>query len=628
MRLLVLGATLLASVASASVHHDLTVTLDPSTRRLEVIDRLRTDAATQATLPDGLSDVTVDGTPSTAATIALAAGATTTVAYHATLDTPPTDGDAARSFAGVDGSYLAPGTWYPRVDVPSFTWTVRIDVPAGQRAVAPGRLDAEDVGTDRVRATFTADTPMEELALFAGPYVVTERMHHGTRLRTWLHPDVADLADTYLTKTAGYLDLYAGWIGPYPFPGFDVVSSPLPVGLGFPGLTWIGQQVLRLPFIPDTSLGHEVLHCWWGNGVFVDPTQGNWAEGLTTFMADYTFVERRSADEARTLRLRWLREFAILPPAEDIPLATFRAKGHTASQVIGYHKAAMVFAMLRDAIGADAFAAGIRTFWSRHRFAPAGWRELEGAFTTTAGRPLDGFFSQWVTRAGAPVLGLRDPQATPSRVTLTLTQVEPTFTLGVPVTVTTDAAPVTATVALQGTTAAASLPVVATPRELGVDPDFRLFRRLSPDEVPPILRTVAFDATAATVLVDLPQAGRAVAAALFEGEPRIVETPPATGPLLVVGSTAAVDAWLARSGLPAAPPEVAGKGTARAWAVPGSRDRPVVVVAGTDADGLAAIAGPLPHLAGESWIVFEGRRSVARGLWLPTGGGLRVRLAP
>ncbi len=626
-RVLVLGATLLASIAAAGVHHDLSVTLDPQTRRLDVVDRLRSDVATQATLPDGLADVTVDGARMASATIALAAGATTTVAYRATLGGPPTDGDA-RSFADVDGSYLAPGTWYPRVETPSFTWTMRVDVPAGQRAVAPGRLDAEDVGTDRVRATFTADTPMEELPLFAGPYVVTERMHHGTRIRTWLHPDVADLADTYLTKTAGYLDLYAGWIGPYPFPGFDVVSSPLPVGLGFPGLTWIGRQVLRLPFIPDTSLGHEVLHCWWGNGVFVDPAQGNWAEGLTTFMADYTFVERRSADEARTLRLRWLREFAVLPAAEDVPLATFRAKGHTASQVIGYHKAAMVFSMLRDTIGADAFAAGLRTFWSRHRFTAAGWRELEAAFTTTAGRPLDVFFAQWVARAGAPVLGVRDALATPAHVTAMLTQGTPTFALGVPVTVTTDAAPATATIPLLGTTAPASLTTAAPPRELTVDPDFRLFRRLSPDEVPPILRTVAFDATAATVLADLPQAGRAVATALFEAEPHIVETAPATGPLLVVGSTTAVDAWLARSGLPASPPEVAGKGTARAWAVPGARDRPVVVVAGTDADALAAMAGPLPHLAGESWIVFEGRRAVARGLWVPAGGGLRVRLTP
>jgi aminopeptidase N len=627
-RLVVAIAVLVASAAAAGVHHDVTVTLDPATRRLDVVDRVRSDADARATMPDGLTGVTVDGAVAPSGPIALAAGRTTTIAYRATLPPPSRDDGAARSFADPDGSFLAPGTWHARVDAPTFTWRVQTDVPAGQRAVAPGRLDAEDVGPDRVRATFVGDTPTEELPLFAGPYVVAERMHRGIRLRTWLHPDVVELADTYLEKTAGYLDLYAGWIGPYPFPGFDVVSSPLPVGLGFPGLTWIGRQVLRLPFIPDTSLGHEVLHCWWGNGVFVDPAQGNWAEGLTTFMADYTFVERRSADEARTMRLRWLREFAVLPAAQDVALATFRAKGHTASQVIGYHKAAMVFAMLRDTIGAAAFADGVRTFWTRHRFTAAGWRELEAAFVAAAGRPLDGFFAQWVTRAGAPVLGVRDARAAGTRVDVTLTQEAPTYALRVPVHVTTDAAPpAIADVALDGTAAAAQIDAKGTPRAVLVDPDFRVFRRLAPDEVPPILRTVAFDASTATVLVDLPQAARTVAASLLEGEPRVVETLPATGPVLVVGGTAAVNAWLARHGLPAAPPEVAGKGTAHAWATT-AQGRPVVLVAGTDGDALAAAAGPLPHLAGESWVVFEGRRSIARGLWSPVDGGLRVLLVP
>jgi hypothetical protein len=615
---------LAASLASAGVRHDLTVTLDPVTRRLDVVDRLHSDEAAQATLPDGVDGATVDGARAGGAPIALAAGKTVAIAYRMTLHAPSQDAAGSRSFADPDGSFLAPGTWYPRVEAPTFTWSVRVDVPHGQRAVAPGRLDEEDVGAERVRATFVGDAPVEELPLFAGPYVVTERMHRGTRLRTWLHPDVADLADTYLTRTAAYLDLYDGWIGPYPFAGFDVVSSTLPVGLGFPGLTWIGRQVLRLPFIPDTSLGHEVLHCWWGNGVFIDPTQGNWAEGLTTFMADYTFVERRSADDARTMRLRWLREFAVLPAAQDIPLSAFRAKGHTASQVIGYHKAAMVFAMLRDAIGADAFANGIRAFWTRHRFTAAGWRELEAAFASAAGRPLDRFFAQWVARAGAPSIGVRDVRTVPSKVGFTLTQSEPAYVLDVPVVV----PPATSIVALDAATASATIDVASAPRELDVDPDFRLFRRLSPDEVPPILRTVAFDPSSAVVLVDLDQASRMVAAAFMEGAPRVVDAAPASGPLLVVGGSGAVDAWLARSGLPTAPPQVAGKGTARAWAVPGSRDRPIVVVEGNDADALAAVSGPLPHLAGESWVVFEGRRSTAKGLWTPVGGGLRVSIVP
>jgi hypothetical protein len=45
--------------------------------------------------------------------------------------------------------------------------------------------------------------------------------------------------------------------------------------------------VLRLPFIFSSSLPHEVLHNWWGNGVLIDDRFGNWAEGLTTYQSDW-----------------------------------------------------------------------------------------------------------------------------------------------------------------------------------------------------------------------------------------------------------------------------------------------------------------------------------------------------
>ena len=91
-----------------------------------------------------------------------------------------------------------------------------------------------------------------------------------------------------------------------------------------PTLTYLGIEVLRLPFIRSTSLGHEVLHNWWGNGVYPDYAHGNWSEGLTTFMADYTYKERESDDAARDMRRdgcaisqRWRQ--ARIPPSQRLP---------------------------------------------------------------------------------------------------------------------------------------------------------------------------------------------------------------------------------------------------------------------------------------------------------------------
>src|SRR5262249_35142582 len=180
------------------------------------------------------------------------------IEYHGTLDPAPATGQLTRSVGSPEGSCLLGAGWFPSFDGP-FTYELTIDVPEPQRAVTSGRLAAETATGGRSRATFVSDAPVTELSLFAGPFRVAERIHRGWRLRTYFDAAVADLADRYLDRVQEDLDLYDGWIGTYPYSGFAVVSGPFPVGLGFPGLTYMGTQVLRLPFIPDTSLGHEVL---------------------------------------------------------------------------------------------------------------------------------------------------------------------------------------------------------------------------------------------------------------------------------------------------------------------------------------------------------------------------------
>ena len=458
---IVLAALVLASVTPAraahvAVHHVLDLQFDPAARALRGVDRVKLAARAPATftLSPGFAvdRIRVDGrairSARTGERYSLALAGDTAheveIEYHATLVPPPATGELTRSVAGPEGSCLLGTGWFPSFDGP-FTYEITIDVPEPQRAVTSGRLTAETTARGRSRATFESDAPLTELTLFAGPYRVVERIHRGWRLRTYFEESVADLAERYLDRVQDYLDLYDGWIGAYPYSGFAVVSGPFPVGLGFPGLTYMGTQVLRLPFIPDTSLGHEVLHSWWGNGVRTG-TGGNWAEGLTTFMADYTFVERRGADAAREERLAWLRESSILPPADLRPLIAFTARTHAASQATGYHKAAFVFIMLRDQIGADAFASGVRRFWQAHRFGVAEWGDLERAFSGASGTPLAGFFAQWVRRAGAPEIAVSGVGVAAARVSFTPAQTAPAYALPLPVTIETAAAPTRRTV--------------------------------------------------------------------------------------------------------------------------------------------------------------------------------------
>jgi aminopeptidase N len=534
----------------------------------------------------------------------------------------------AQPTADPRGSFLPASTlWHPSIARGFALYRVAIDLPAGQKGLVPGRLLGEAESGGRYRAQFELPHPSEGVDLIAGPYRVERRdMRTGggrrVHLRTYFHPQIADLADGYLDAVKGYIDRYDAAIGEYPFSEFSVVSSPTPTGFGMPTLTYLGVDVLRLPFIRATSLGHEVLHNWWGNGVHPDYARGNWSEGLTTFMADYAYKERESAAAGRAMRLEWLRDFASLPPGEDRPLDAFTARVHGASQIIGYNKAAMVFFMLRDYIGAEAFHAGLRRFWIEHRFKVASWTDLQRAFESTHGASLEPFFAQWLTRAGAPRLAIAAAEATRRgagyRIRVALEQGSPPYRLRVPLGVRTASRDIAHMVDLEDAHRSFTIDVDERPLAVTLDPDLRLFRRLAADEAPPILRGLIVDPATALVVVSPALAGAAqsLAARLLDHPPRLhaADQPPATTPLLIIGLRADIDAWLARTRMAPRPPQ-AQKGDAQVWMAGREKGGAVGLVSVRDAAALVALERPLPHYGRQSWLVLEGGRVIERGTW-------------
>lgn len=517
------------------------------------------------------------------------------------------------------GSFLGSGSgWYPQPSA-LFTYRVTVTLPAGQRGLVAGRLVSEELNQDVYRATFEYSAPAEGIDLMAGPYEVSEAFVElaggkRVRLRTYFYPELASLAGVYLADSARYLERYGAAIGAYPFSEFSVVASPLPSGFGMPTLAYIGAQVLRLPFIRATSLGHEVLHNWWGHGVLVDYARGNWAEGLTTFMADYAYKEDDSAQAARDMRLGWLRDLAATPLASQRPLAEFRSRQHGADAVTGYGKSAMLFFMLRDAIGEDAFSRGIRRFWAQNRFATASWDDLRAAFEQASGRELRRFFAQWLERPGAPAVRIAAARHT-ARLEMRLVQAESAYALGLPVELLRDGRVETRWVQIDHQSQTLSLDVAKPPQAVRLDPDVRVYRRLDPEELPPILRQWILAASPTVLFPRKIDAAGRLAKRFLESPFREVGRP-GPQPLLIVGLHDDVDAALARLGLPPRPPEVAGKGTAQVWTVRGSA-MPAAVISARDAASLAALERPLPHYGAQSWLVFEGASAIARGSWPP-----------
>jgi hypothetical protein len=407
------------------------------------------------------------------------------------------------------GTFLLAGAgWYPDLVDGSNTFPLlRVKAPEGVLAVTSGLGLGH---TTRDGATFSEwriDKPLRGLALSAAAYVVREKKVGDVVAATYFLPRNQDLSAAYLDAVAAHLELYSELFGPYPFPKFAVVENFFPTGYGFPSYTLLGGTVLRLPFILTTSLGHEIAHCWWGNGVFVDYEQGNWSEGLTTYVSDYLYKERESAAAAKDYRLQSLRNFTTLvPPAKDFPLARFTGRVDTVTKAVGYDKGMMVFHMLRKAIGDDAFWGALSDVYRERLFQATAWDDLRRAFEKRSGRSLQAFFDQWVSRKGAPRIHLADVRRDRApdgwKVTGRLAQEKPFFHAEFDLALDGDGQQVFRRIALAGETVPFEVAAASEPAQIVVDSDYDILRRLDPSEIPPTVNALKSAASSLLVICD------------------------------------------------------------------------------------------------------------------------------
>jgi hypothetical protein len=232
-------------------------------------------------------------------------------------------------------------------------------------------------------------------------WVVSQDRHNNIELLTYLFPEDAHLAPRYLERVRHALARYEQLLGPYPYRRLAVVENSFRVSQAQPTYILMEQgDFLREDFARN-PLDHEIVHQWFGCAVSSDYDQGNWCEGLATYLANYLLREEKG--QGRQWRHRILATFQTHTEGHrEFPLRNFTERFDDLSRAIGYGKAAMVFHMLRRQVGDQAFYEALRSFFKTNQFAVASWDDLRKSFETQTKQVLSWFFQQWVDGTGQP----------------------------------------------------------------------------------------------------------------------------------------------------------------------------------------------------------------------------------
>jgi aminopeptidase N len=389
-----------------------------------------------------------------------------------------------------DKGVFLTGIWYPRIGS-LCRYHLTATLPKGFEAVSEAELSQKQVRGGKAIFTFQFPYPLDEITLVASDrYKVEKERFANVDIFTYFFAAEAGLARTYIEQTKKYLKLYGEMLGPYPYKRFSVVENLLPTGYSMPTFTLLGQDVVRLPFIPETSLGHEVLHQWFGNFVYIDYAKGNWAEGLTTYLADHLFDERKNAgpDYRKSLLIDYQ---SYVNEKNEFPLADFRGRTDNASKAIGYGKAAMVFHMLKKHLGDDLFLRSLRYFIGRHRHSSASWEDLRQAFEKESGKELDWFFRQWVHEKGLPDLSPEDTTSTQKddgwEASTVLVQWERPYVLDVPISLVRLGGEKTESFQVEKKRTRLVTNSASLPERISLDERYDVARKLSRRELPPVI---------------------------------------------------------------------------------------------------------------------------------------------
>lgn len=388
------------------------------------------------------------------------------------------------------------GLWHPVLDTKTL-FELTAEIPKNFEAVSEADTITTTPTPEAKSVHFDFPYPLQYRHFIAGPYLVASYpFGNNKKLYTYFLEEDKELTGQYMEKAINYMNRYEKLLGDYPYKRFSVVENRLPTGYAMPTFTLLGQVVVRLPFITDTSLGHEVLHSWFGNSIDTKPDGENWVEGLTTYLADQAYAaEKGKGAEFRKNQLIKYQSFATGDKA--VALKEFHGagshmqSGNEAIRAIGYGKASMLFHMLEKQLGEELFRKTLQAFYAVHMHKPANWADIESSFEKVSGKDLTAFFEQWLTKKDVPNLEIKDiktveEKGSPELSFLLVQNSEKPYTLEVPITILDGSGRIDKTISIDKKETKVKMALRRLPQELILDENYDLMRKLTTRELPPV----------------------------------------------------------------------------------------------------------------------------------------------
>lgn len=222
----------------------------------------------------------------------------------------------------------------------------------------------------------------------------------------------------------------------------------------------------------------------------IDYEKGNWADGLRAYLAEHSSAEKAGA--GWQYRKNILIDYDSYVTSENEPLLKdFKTSADRASEAIGRGKSTMVFHMLRRLAGDAVFYTAVNDLIKSRASEKTSWDDIKTVFETALQKELEWFFEQWLERKGQPVIYIKnvkiEPKGLKSVVSFEVAQREKPYTISLPISLITNKEIKREVLDISKEKESFEITVDGRPEKLIIDEEYDIFRKLSEEEIPPVI---------------------------------------------------------------------------------------------------------------------------------------------
>jgi aminopeptidase N len=319
---------------------------------------------------------------------------------------------------------------FPCIDEPEAkaTFDLTLGSPAGETALANTPVKQQVTQGDLLITEFETTPRMSVylLAFVAGEIGYKEvKTQDGVVIRAYATPDNVKLTQFGLDAAVGALEFFGDYFStPYPLKKLDMVALPdFSVGaMENWGLMTFRETCMLAD--PQTSsieskqlvalvVSHEISHQWFGDLVTMKWWNDLWLNESFANMMEYRVVDHLfpewhiweqfvSHEAAAAKRRDSLAD--IQPIKTDVNHPDEIATLFDPSIV--YAKGGTVLHMLMRYIGEDAFQAGLKTYFEKHRYGNTVADDLWAELSASSNQDIGAFMHSWIERPGFPLVSI------------------------------------------------------------------------------------------------------------------------------------------------------------------------------------------------------------------------------